>query len=260
MSPANWRVVVLAAGRGPNDPMAKAFGVAHKCTIPVAGVPMLARVIGALRAAKVAMPILVSIDSPDAGWQALGGEQTDVRMVQSLDSAPASAKHTVLEAQHFPVLITTGDHALLTQEIVRDFLQRSENSDADFIAGLATAEVILKGYPETKRTFFRLGPDRVSGCNLFAVMNDNGLKILDVWQHLERNRKKPWKLVAAFGLKPLWLFATGQLNLERAFTLLSTKLNSKIRAALLPNPEAAIDIDKPSDHALAEKILLERME
>ena len=40
--------VVLAAGRGPDDPMAKAFGVAHKCGLAVAGIPMLQRVLAAL--------------------------------------------------------------------------------------------------------------------------------------------------------------------------------------------------------------------
>ena len=57
-----WSAVVLAAGRGPDDPMAKAFGVAHKCGIPVAGVPMLQRVLQALADANMALPIAVSID------------------------------------------------------------------------------------------------------------------------------------------------------------------------------------------------------
>src|SRR4029077_14791730 len=46
---AMWQAIILAAGRGPDDPMAKAYGVANKTVIPVAGVPMLARVAGALR-------------------------------------------------------------------------------------------------------------------------------------------------------------------------------------------------------------------
>ena len=45
-------MLVLAAGRGPDDPMAKAYGVTHKCLIEVGGEPMLKRVIHTLLASS----------------------------------------------------------------------------------------------------------------------------------------------------------------------------------------------------------------
>ena len=42
--------LILAGSRGPDDPMARAAGVSHKALLPVAGVPMLLRVVEALRA------------------------------------------------------------------------------------------------------------------------------------------------------------------------------------------------------------------
>jgi hypothetical protein len=41
--------------------------------------------------------------------------------------------------------------------------------------------------------------DRVSGCNLFAVLSPQGLALFDVWHGLEKNRKNPgswWRLSA----------------------------------------------------------------
>ena len=38
---AVWQAIILAAGRGPDDPMAKAYGVANKSTLTVGAVPML---------------------------------------------------------------------------------------------------------------------------------------------------------------------------------------------------------------------------
>lgn len=257
---ANWRAVVLAAGRGSQDPMAKAFGVAHKCTIPVAGVPMLQRVLQALEAPMIAKPFLVSIDDVAAGRMAAGPSLKNCDLLASGVSAPASAKAAVLLAAQYPVLVTTGDHALLTQEIVVYFLSRSEASGADFTVGLATAETILAKYPNTIRTFFKLGPDRVSGCNLFAVMNKKGLKLFDVWHDLEKNRKKPWKLVAAFGIAPLFSFLFGRLTLAKAFEQMSRRLGFTIKPVLLPFAEAAIDVDKPEDHVLVESILRDRAE
>ncbi len=254
-----WSAVVLAAGRGPEDPMAKAFGVPHKCALPVAGIPMLQRVLGALAAAGLRHPVFVSIDDSKAGLAAAGAHANGALMLASAASAPASAKLAVLEAASYPVLVTTGDHALLTPEMVTDFCGKADASGADFCAGLATAETILAAYPETKRTFFRLGNDRVSGCNLFAVMNSKGLALFDVWAELEKNRKKPWKLVAAFGLRPLLLFAFGRLTLAGAFADASRRLGFQVVPVLLPFAEAAIDVDKPEDHALAETIIHSRM-
>lgn len=239
--------------------MAKAFGVAHKCALPVDGVPMLQRVLQALAEANVRSPILVSIDDAGAGRSAAGALVHHATMLQSSTSAPRSAREAVVAAASFPVLVTTGDHALLTPEMVREFCTKASASGADFCAGLATAETILSAYPETKRTFFRLGKDRVSGCNLFAVLTPKGLALFDVWHGLEKNRKKPWKLVAAFGLRPLLMFALGRLGLDAAFAEVSRRLGFRIMPVLMSSAEAAIDVDKPSDHALAQQIIRTRM-
>ena len=41
--------LILAGSRGPDDPMARAAGVSHKAMLPVDGVPMLLRVVEAVR-------------------------------------------------------------------------------------------------------------------------------------------------------------------------------------------------------------------
>ncbi|MFN0194861.1 MAG: nucleotidyltransferase family protein [Aestuariivirga sp.] len=249
-----WRAIVLAAGRGPDDPMAKAFGVVHKCLLPVGGVAMLKRVIDALAATKGIDGIAISIDDSNAADQALGEGATRVSYLAPQSSAPASAKAGA-DGGSFPLLITTGDHALLTREMICFFCGEAEASGADFCAGLATAETILAAYPETRRTFFSFGRDRVSGCNLFAVMTPAGLKVLERWQYLDQLRKKPWRLVLAFGLGPLIKFALGRLSLADAFRTASSKLGIFAKPVLMPFAEAAIDVDKPADKELVEMIL-----
>lgn len=250
----DWRVVVLAAGRGPDDPMAKAYGIAHKCLLPVAGIPMLKRVIAALAKTPGIGSIAISIDDPSSAEKALGDLAQRVSYLAPLASAPASAKAGVM-AGGYPVLITTGDHALLTSEMVAHFFAAAGRSGADFCAGMATAETILAAYPETKRTFFRFGKDRVSGCNLFAVNTASGLLVLERWQYLDSLRKKPWRLVSAFGFGPLFKFAIGRLSLDQALATASRSIGASIKPVMMPFAEAAIDVDKPSDKDLAEVIL-----
>ncbi len=250
---SNWRCIILAAGRGPDDPMVKAFGVEHKCTLPLAGKPMLQWVLDALRGSRLKKPFVVVIDNPK-----VIPIQVDVDTLDAKSSAPASAISALQHIQSYPVLITTGDHPLLTPAMVNHMLDTSGKIVADVCVGLATAETINAEYPETKRTYFNLGGTRVSGCNLFAVKTEAGLKLLERWQDLERNRKKPWKLVSAFGVMPIIWFALGMLTPTRAFGHISSKLGITVVPIFLPFAEAAIDVDKPSDHELAEKILKQR--
>lgn len=255
MTAGQWTALILAAGRGPNDPMAKAYGVTNKCVIAIAAVPMLRRVADALRQAPSVSRIVISIE--DAALVELAGP--GVQAIAPSSSAPASVIAAVASgAVTYPVLITTGDHALLTPSMVEHFCAAAETSGADFCAGLARAETILAAYPQSVRTFFTLGPDRVSGCNLFALRNANGLKLLERWQYLEQVRKKPWRLVAAFGIAPLIGFLTGSLTLDKAFAIISRRLGLIASPVIMPFAEAAIDVDKPADKDLAESILAAR--
>jgi GTP:adenosylcobinamide-phosphate guanylyltransferase len=253
-----YRAIILAAGRGPEDPMEKAYGTTHKCTLPVGGVPMLKRVVDTLRASPVISAISISIEDAAIVKTAVGENTGDLTIIRSENSAPLSAIATIGKNPTYPFLITTADHALLTPAMVDYFCTQATANGADFSAGLATAEVILAAYPQSIRTFFRLGKDRVSGCNLFAVQNEKGLRILERWRYLESVRKKPWRLVAAFGPTALLRFALGSLSLKTAFKTISARLDMIVKPILMPFAEAAIDIDKPTDLELAEAILKNR--
>lgn len=255
-----WTAIVLAAGRGPDDPLAKAFAVTHKCLIPVGGVPMLARVVGALRAHASISRIVVSTDRPETVGEALG----DLRGV-SIVASGASAPESVLSAlqgmaDEPPVLITTADHALLDGAMLDHFLAASEASGADLTVGLATAETILAAHPDTRRTFLSFGKDRVSGCNLYALMDRKGVAAIELWRRVDRDRKKPWKIVQAFGAGALARYLAGWISLDSAFALAARRLGIIARPILMPQAEAAIDVDKPQDKALVDCILRQRRE
>lgn len=245
----------MAAGRGPSDPMAMAFQVAHKCLVPVAGVAMLARVVGALKACRSIGEISVSIDDPAPVETALGAD-AQVEVVSSSTSAPASVLSALERpSTKWPVLVTAADHALLTPEIVSHFLQAAAGSGADLAVGLATRQTISAELPTTKRTYLKFSDVHVSGCNLFALNTAQGLAFVRFWQQADKNRKRPWKLIGAFGVWPLLLWLAGRLTLERAFEMASERLGATARPVLLPFAVAAVDVDKPEDKALVEQLL-----
>lgn len=238
--------------------MAKAFGVTHKCLVEIGGEPMLKRVVETLKASPAVASVSISIENQELLDAALGPRARDIRFVPSAESAARSTLAALPEDGPFPWLITTGDHPLLTVEMLQYFLTKATESGADLCAGLARAETILARFPEARRTYLKFGPDRVSGCNLFALTSPRARKAVAFWHDLEKVRKQPWRLIGAFGPVALLRFLTGALTLDSAFALASRRLDLLARPVLMPFAEAAVDVDKPDDKVLAEKIWRER--
>ena len=158
-----WTALVLAAGR-PDDPLATAEGVSNKTLIDVHGRSILQRVLDALAAAPSVGRVVVAIE--------------DAKLLADLSPRPEAAKaaervvDTVaacLRQLGPPLLIVTGDHALLTPSMVEEFLAGAVAAGAGAAVGLAPATTIQAAYPNVRRTYLKFADDGYSGCNLFAL-------------------------------------------------------------------------------------------
>lgn len=258
--PVKYNVVLLAAGRGKDDPMAQAFKATHKALIEVAGQPMIIRVLNALRKSPSVNRIAISIETPkpleDAPEFARMPTKRKISIVKSAKYASASVLKAIKDAEFdYPVLVTTADHALLMPDIVDHFCQTSAWSSADITVGMAHEDVVKMAYPHAKRTFFKFSDGRFSGCNLFALRSEQAANAVRFWQKIERERKRPWRIVKAFGIGRLATYLGGMLSLTSAMEQAGDLTGTKIEAIRIPFAEAAIDVDKPEDLALAEEIL-----
>jgi GTP:adenosylcobinamide-phosphate guanylyltransferase len=248
-----YDAIVLAGRRPGEDPFAAATGVAHRALIPVAGEPMLERVLAILRRHPRIGSIRISIDRPEL--LAAG----DAAILRSADS-PSTSVLEALESRALatagrPVLLTTADHALLDDAILDAFLDGADASGADIAVGLVRERLLRDAFPDSERTYLRFRDGGVSGANLFALRTPAARLAVEFWRRVESLRKQPLRLVAAFGPLTLLLFALRLLSLEGAFARASKKLGVRARPVALPYARAAIDIDKPADLALVERIL-----
>ena len=64
--------------------------------------------------------------------------------------------------------------------------------------------------------------------------------------------------MGAIGPGLLLRFLLRRMDLDAALARVSQRIGARIEGVALPWPEAAIDVDRASDLALAEKILAER--
>ena len=256
-----WTALLLAGERPGENGFAQAHGVAAKALIPVGGEPMLGRVARTLLATNGVERLVVLAQRPEIlltgplGWMAgdyrinaaAGGEgiSRSIKAVAAEPSAP------------LPLLIATADHALLTQEMIAAFLAGSSEADVTF--AVVERAAVEAAYPETRRTWLRFGDGDYTGANLFALRTPQSLQVLDLWSQVERDRKKAVKLFFHFGPVLALRALTRTISLDQALDKAGGRLGLRVRAVRLPFADAAIDVDKPADLELAERILAARI-
>jgi hypothetical protein len=124
----------------------------------------------------------------------------------------------------------------------------------DVAAALARRDEVAAAYPQTRRTAYRLGRTAYCSCNLFAFLTPRGRRAADFWRRVETLRKSPLRLVTAFGWMSVIRYLTGRLTLQQALARVSRTMGLRAGAVVMPYPEAAIDVDSPTDWHTAEAI------
>lgn len=235
------RALVLAGARPEADPVAAYAGVSHKALIPLAGKPLLERVLGALSAAG-ARRIAVSANDPQVVALAdrLGAE------VLPAEAGPSLSALRGIEALRPPVLLTTSDHALLAPEWIIQFLDDAPET-ADVAVLLARREVVEAAAPGTRRTYLKFADGEWSGCNLFVVRSERGLAAIQLWRAIEADRKRPWRIIRRLGPMTLVRYLAGRLTLGEALQRLSRLCGAEVAAVPSRFGLAAVDVDKPAD-------------
>jgi GTP:adenosylcobinamide-phosphate guanylyltransferase len=250
---SKWTAVLLAGSRPAGDPLAKAMGVTHKALIPVAGEPMIFRPLRALLASEQFGDILVMTQDPADLRPVLPNDERIRLRASGTTIAATIAELIGSRAIDFPALVTTADHALLDADTIAEFMAKAEG--ADLAIGVVERRPLLARLPATKRTWLSFRGGAYTGANLFALGSANALPAIERWRSVEQDRKRGWRVLAAIG-PALLLGAVLRLRtLDQSVVAVARKLGMTIRAVVLSNPLAGVDVDKPEDHALVEAIL-----
>lgn len=236
-----FAALVLAGSRGGVDPVAAYAGVEDKALIEIGGQTMLAHVAAALRGAgAVRIVVMASSTAVTAHAAALGLETLAAAAGPSLSARGGLARLGT------PLLVTTADHALLDPAWVTRFLADVDPA-ADVSALLARRDVVERDAPGTRRTYLGFADGQWSGCNLFHLATPRAVNVIDLWRSIERDRKRPWRIVRRLGPRMLLRYLTGRLTLSAAVAALGHIADARVEAVASPFGLAAVDVDKPAD-------------
>jgi len=265
MEPERKIVALVPAGdRRAGDPVAKISGVSSKALAPLAGTPMIIRVLNALHSTGRIDTIVLCGPDRDAVESCPPLQdfisREDVSRIPAGDSLSDSIQAGLagIEAGAL-VLIATADHALLDAEMLNYFLDRVIEGRADVSVGLVEYAQIRRAYPGVRRTILKFSEGGYCGCNLYALNGSRAREIISLWQRTQAYRKRPWRMaLGLLGFRALGRYACGRLSLQQTRQAIMEATGVNVNFINLPFPHAGIDIDTPEDLDLAKQILEQR--
>lgn len=253
-------VAVLAGQRAGRDAVARAEGVPSKVLVDIAGLPMLQRVLDMVTGLEGRTA--VHLCGPEAEivaatpWLATRIEQDEV-LWQPPQPSPARSAAALVDAAFAgsaepieSLLLTTGDHPLLSAATATRFVADALSTDADVVVGLARHAQVQHAFPDGRRTALKLADGPFCGCNLFFFRGPAGRALLGFWQTLEADRKRPGRMAATLGFGIVLRYLAGRLTSTRALARLGELTGVRVAAVAVADPDAAVDVDSLEDLAL----------
>jgi len=255
---SNISALLLAGWRPTPDPLAVAAGVAAKPLAPVAGEAMINYPARALLAHPAIGRLVVLTQAPElfandpaTAWLA---EHPRVAFVRS-GGGIASSLMDVLDrgGYSYPLLVTTADHVLLDGAMLDQMV--AEANGSDLAVAMVERATLMARYPGSRRTWLKFRDGWWSGANIFWFGSAKARPVIALWQEVEQDRKKGWKILSAFG--PLALFgAVLRIStLRGGIARVGRRFGLEARLVAMRKAEACVDADKPDDVVQIEAIL-----
>ena len=255
--PQAVEAILLAGGTFDDLPPGEA-APASKGLVDIAGVPMAARALRALKdSPAISRVIMVSSVGADA-LTAPCGDAVD-QVVPAGDRLIDSFRvgHEAVKDSTVPALVVAGDLPLLTAESVTDFVARCRaKSEVSVWYGCLRRENSEAGFPGVRRTYARLAEGTFCGAGLFMSRPEVLGTLYQAMTNMTYARKQPWKLASQLGWDAITAFLLGRLTIPQAERGMQRLLGGTPSAAIeTPYPETAFNVDDAESLIQARKYL-----
>lgn len=243
--------LVLAGSRN-DGPLKQCSPAQYEAMIAIGRKTMVEYVIDALRGSNRIDRIAVVGPTEEPGFchrndvtvvPAEGGLMENV--ARGVDSLPGAHR----------VLLATCDIPLITPRAIEDFLDRCGNMSAEIYYPVVSREVVERSYLCTRRTYIPFKEGDFTGGNLFLINPGSVKHCMNKGQRLINARKSPFLLSKMIGFPFLFKYVLHMVSLEEAARKASALLGIKGAVVITTYPEVGIDVDKPSDLELVNKVL-----
>ncbi len=243
--------VVVLAGRRNEGELRSVSDAPWEALVPIAGKPMAAWVIEALKASGVAERIVV-VGPEELGTYLRPGDAVMPPSDNLIENVRRGAHAMNLER---PLLVSTSDIPMLTPASVAAFVSAAGEKPAEFHYPVVRREDVERRFPGNKRTYVRLMDGTFTGGNIVLLDPKAAPRAIGVAEDLVALRKKPWRLALKVGMAFMVRLLLGRVSVADAEERFSRLLGVVSRAVPLPYAEIGVDVDHPGDIPFCEKEL-----
>jgi len=152
-------------------------------------------------------------------------------------------------------LVAAADLPVLSSEAVEEFIALAEASGADVVYACVERKVHLARYPQVPHTWAKLRDGTFCGGGCIAVRPRVFPALERFLDRLGSARKNPMQLAALFGWDFLLRYPFGMISIAGLERRASSALGARVAAAICTRPEIAVNVDRASDIALAERLV-----
>ncbi len=258
--PALLDAVILAgATEGERDPLLEGTPATRKALLPISGKPMVCYVEQALRASGrvariVAMGLNAEDDVPFAGPVERTPSQGDI-----FDNILGGIAYWKARGTDSPcILVASSDIPLLTGPVVARFVDACLVRGGDLFYSVVEKTVMEGRFPGSGRSYAHLRDGYYAGGDLFMVSCSLSLQRQQVMRDLVAQRKNAMKMARVLGPGLLIGVALRRFTLSEVERRVSKVLGIEGRGIASPDPELAMDVDKPAQLEMVIRYLERR--
>ncbi len=251
-APDTIDAIVLAGG--PRDAIARhASGAPNKAFVPIAGRTLVERTIAALRASPLVGRI-VAVAPPET-FETHALRDADVRRVAGPSMADSLRSGMAGFAPQRLLLVAASDLPILSRAAVDEFIGLARAGGADLAYACVERAVHEASFPGVPHTWASLRDGTFCGGGLVAMRPCVLPALEGLLGRLGAARKNPIALAAIFGPSVLARYVLGGLRIAHAERRASELVGARIVAAVCRHAEIAVNVDRESDLALAERLV-----
>lgn len=235
--------------------LAHETGAPHKALLDICGMPMIDRVLEAVRGCPSVGDIIVSCRPGGPIAQHLDG-RVPLASPEDPTFLGGIAEGFRLLPEMSQAMLVTCDMPLLTPEAVCFFAREAAQwPTADVVYGMVDVVLTREKYPETHRTSIHLREGKYTAAGLCLVsrrfVDECGPHLMQAFQA----RKSKLALAKMLGYGFLVRLVLGQLTLRQIKNRAEELLEGEVAVVSIPHPECGFDVDSHRDLVAARQAL-----
>ncbi len=254
--------ILITAGAvpRPDEPLYASTHGGYKAMLELAGKPMIQWILDTLNACPqvdriivAGLPEITALDCNKPLWIVENQHSCQENILAGVQ------KIRSMNPQVEKALLISSDIPSITPEMVAWMIDLVQETDHDIYYPIINREDLLRRFPSAHLNTTRLKDMSVVGGSMIGFRTSIVSPLHPAWGKIAASSGSPMRQAALVGYDTMFLMLLSQLSVSEAESMISRKLDLKLRLIQSPYAEIAMDVDKPNQYEILKNDLEKRV-